>query len=482
MNNYYEADYQPTGLIDYDDNPLIEALPPILDDDNATLALIKKPPLPSKAELELPAKLRLHAVNRLRDVVLPLVVHLEIEEEFSQLIRRGYTNRNPFARNTVAMRHAVNLADVSKTGFCSSANNMTVIGLSGMGKTTALKAVCSLYPQVIQHNKYKEHLFIQTQVVWLKLECPHDGSMRGFCAAFFEALDNALGVEEYGQLALSRASIDILLQHIGRLCRTYYVGAIVIDELQHLIANSGGKEKLLNFFVTLTNSAGVPLVYVGTNAMLELFTSVVRNARRASSMALVSLDRFNKDDANWLTLAHSLWTYSWMRTPTPLSDELLDKLYEHSQGNVDFLVKLLTLTQKLAISEELETIEPALIERVYTQHMRLLHRPIMALKNGEPKELLAFDDLMPAKDMIAEMMNIDFSRKIRRANLSHLLNESQNKRPFTTPSSAQAKEKNHLSAVQNDEVSIAKDLAKSSDLRADLAALGWTKSQLHPPE
>lgn len=471
MKTQSKAIYRPTGLSDYDNNPLIEALPAILSDDGAALALQRKPAFPTAEERELPAKLKLHAVNRLRDVVLPLMVHLEIEEEFSQLIRRGYTNRNPFARNTVAMRHAESLADISQTDFSSSANNMTVIGLSGMGKTTALNAVCSLYPQVIIHTQYKDHIFLQTQVVWLKLECPHDGSMRGFCAAFFDALDAALGVEEYGKLVRTRASIEILLQHIGRLCRTFYIGAIVIDELQHLLTRPKDKEKLLNFFVTLSNSAGVPLVYVGTNAMLDLFTSVVRNARRAASMALITLDRFSPEDENWHILVEILWMYSWLPTPTTLDDELMEKLYDFSQGNVDFLVKLLILSQKLAVTENLGQIDCALLERVYNQHMRLLHRPIMALRSNDPAQLLQFDDLMPTKDMIAEMMNIDLTRKIRRSNLELLLAKPETAHVESKPK----KKQKHLKPISKSQKNVAKELVESSDLRKDLANLGWTK-------
>ena len=43
------------------------------------------------------------------------------------------------------------------------------------------------------------------------------------------------------------------------------IGLLVIDEIQHLSVNkSGGAEKMLNFFVTLVNTVGLPVVMVGT--------------------------------------------------------------------------------------------------------------------------------------------------------------------------------------------------------------------------
>lgn len=48
-----EAAYAKTGLQDYDGNPLIEALPPILSDEEVAHALWRKPPYPSTDELNL---------------------------------------------------------------------------------------------------------------------------------------------------------------------------------------------------------------------------------------------------------------------------------------------------------------------------------------------------------------------------------------------------------------------------------------------
>lgn len=137
-----------------------------------------------RGERALDPKLRGHGINRLKDVVIPFEIHLRLEDVFSQLVRYGYTGRNPLLASSV--RHRLpSSRETNGHGFMSTAETMTLIGLSGMGKTTALNSIAKLYPQVISHRKYKKKIFIETQVVWLKMECPHDGSLRGFCAAFF---------------------------------------------------------------------------------------------------------------------------------------------------------------------------------------------------------------------------------------------------------------------------------------------------------
>ncbi|KPZ15862.1 Tn7 transposition protein C [Pseudomonas amygdali pv. ulmi] len=417
--SFATATYVKTGMPQYDGNPLIECLPAILTDIDVVRSIGNLPPKPTPAELEFSAKLRGHGVNRLKDVVIPLDIHLELEDCFSQLIRYGYTARNPFCLETVRYR-LPSSGSVGRGGFKSSANIMTLIGLSGMGKTTALDAITKLYPQVVSHSKYGRQVFIQTQVVWLKIECPHDGSLRGFCAAFFASLDNALGIEKYSSLSVSRSSVSVLLQHISQLCKAYFVGALIIDEMQHLNSSRGGtdREKLLNFFVTLSNDAGVPLVYVGTNAMLPLFSGVLRNARRAVGMGEITFDRFSEDDPFWGHLVTRLWEYDWTGSATPLNDNLLSKIYDLSQGNTDFLVKLLMLAQRYVLSEELEFISSDVLQRVYDTQMRMLHKPIEALRSGDPFQIADFEDMMPTKDQVAQMMNHDLARRAKRADFA----------------------------------------------------------------
>ncbi|MFZ7068793.1 ATP-binding protein [Pseudomonas aeruginosa] len=419
---FAKADYFETGMPQYDGNPLIECLPPILTDLEVVRGIGNFPPKPDAAELMLSPKIRGHGINRLRDVVVPLEVHLQLEDCFSQLVRYGYTARNPLLAD--AVRHRQPSSRGAKLcGFKSSANVMTLIGLSGMGKTTALDSIVKLYPQVIEHKKYKGRVFIETQVVWLKIDCPHDGSLRGFCAAFFTALDNALGINKYADIVNRRFSVSVMLKNISQLCKAYFVGALIVDELQHLKSSRGGydRETLLNFFVTLSNDAGVPLVYVGTNAMLPLFSGVLRNARRAAGMGEIAFDRFNEDDPFWEHLVTRLWEYDWTGRATPLTDALLRKIFDLSQGNTDFLVKLLMLAQRHVIYEELEAITPQILQQVYDRQMKMLHKPIEALRSGDPLQIADFEDMMPTKDQVAQMMNHDLARRAKRADLALVL-------------------------------------------------------------
>ncbi len=74
-----------------------------------------------------------------------------------------------------------------------------------------------------------------------------------------------------------------MMPRMAQLAMNHSLGLLVIDEIQHLsLAKSGGSEKMLNFFVNLVNTIGVPVVLIGTMKALSVLQSEFRQARRGS--------------------------------------------------------------------------------------------------------------------------------------------------------------------------------------------------------
>src|SRR5204862_2347512 len=124
----------------------------------------------------------------------------------------------------------------------------------------------NLYPQVIFHHSHHGNAFSFVQLVWLKLECPSDGSTKSLCLNFFQALDDLFDtnhLQNYGRHG--KATTEQMILDMARLASLHAIGVLVIDEIQHLSnAKSGGSEKMLSFFVELVNKIGVPVILVGT--------------------------------------------------------------------------------------------------------------------------------------------------------------------------------------------------------------------------
>jgi len=400
------AKYHESPVLEFQGNPLIEALPPILSESDAASLISHFPPLACE-ERQHDKSVRLHCIDRLRSVVQPLPIHLELESAFSSLLRSGYVGRNPMSTATVRHLHSLS-APGGSDGFRSTATTFSLVGLSGIGKSTALESILRLYPQTIVHQRYEGRSFVQTQITWLKLDCPFDGSLSGLCRAFFRAVDQAIGQDRYANSYRARNGLPDLIQRMEQVASTYFVGALLIDEIQHLrSARTGGKDNMLNFFVNLINSIGIPVVFIGTNSMISLFSDVLRNARRGCGLGVTEFQRFEKEDPVWRMLVESLWEYQWCREISPLSDELFDVLYDLTQGVTDFLVKLLILGQRFAIQSGEDRLTPSTFRRVSDKKMQILKPALSALRSRDPRQLSRFEDLLPIDDQLQSMMTLN---------------------------------------------------------------------------
>jgi hypothetical protein len=90
------ANYKEQLIVDYQENPLIEALPPIFNEENFIEAVTEYPNF-SESERELDASLRFHLISRLARYFQPLGEHIDLERKISRIIRQGYLMRNPLS-------------------------------------------------------------------------------------------------------------------------------------------------------------------------------------------------------------------------------------------------------------------------------------------------------------------------------------------------------------------------------------------------
>lgn len=394
-----EAEYKEQIIEEYNDNPFIQALPSILSSEEVVDKLVIYPKH-NKEERMLENQYRIHLTQRLFQCFQPLMIHLDLESRISRVIRQGYLARNPFRTEYSAAFHqedggvkTLGFEISSNSVFRTTASGFSIVGVSGMGKTTAINRILSMYPQIIVHSQYKETNFSMYQLVWLKLDCPFDGSLKGLCIQFFNKVDSLLGTDYYRKFGIGRKTVDNMLSIMQRIVQNTGLGLLVIDEIQHLNqAKSGGDEKMLNFFVTLVNMIGVPLVLIGTMKALSIFQSEFRQARRGSGQGDMIWERLKKDKG-WNLLVNALWDYQWTRKEIPLTEEFIDVLYEESQGIVDIAVKLYAMAQVRGIMSGKEEITVNLIKQVGKENLRLVRPMIEALKSNDIKQIAKYEDI-----------------------------------------------------------------------------------------
>ncbi len=202
--NYYvlrgniinEPEYNKPEVPEYSNNPLIEALPVIMDFDELMDYLGSYPEI-SEEDIHKRNPIRFQLIGRIRDFYQPMPVAGDINNQLSELICRGYLARNPITREYFQKLRSINQSkdQANEIGYdslqqiCSrlrsTASTFSIIGISGIGKTTLVEKILTTYPQLIYHTEYQGIPLTRAQLVWLKIDCPHDGSLKTLCRSFF---------------------------------------------------------------------------------------------------------------------------------------------------------------------------------------------------------------------------------------------------------------------------------------------------------
>ena len=388
------ADYRDHKLPEYNRNPMIQALPPILSNDQFIDAVTQLPDF-SPHEMELEAKYRFHCIERLSRYFDPQHESLYLYEAICTLIMQGYLGRNllepEYAGRSQQIYSAINAKAGKKleehVNVPTSASSLTLIGPSGIGKTTNLINILRLFPQVINHSDYSVY-----QLVWIKVDCPHAGSLKGLCIDIFLAVDKALGTNYAKKFGNTRNSEDYMLAQVSQIAHTQHLGVLVIDEMQNLVNVKRGRDALLNFLVKLDNIIGIPVIRIGTSEAFPIFQGNFRNARRATGNGLILWDRMKKnhqakDSEDWSYFIDGIWEYQWTKTITPLTQEIRDVLYDECQGIIDIAIKLYKMVQwrAIALGGE-EVITAKLIRQVAKEGLPLVKPMLSYIRDGDKKE------------------------------------------------------------------------------------------------
>ncbi|WP_414587907.1 ATP-binding protein [Scytonema sp. PCC 10023] len=391
------AKYIDHKLPEYNDNPLIQALPLILSAEEFVDEVIRRPDFATE-QTELKAHYRFHCIERLSRYFDPQPKTVELQKVICVLIMQGYLARNilkpEYARRSRQIYEAIDDGGGKKledyVNIPTSASGLTLIGPSGIGKTTNLLKILSLYPQVILHPDHSVY-----QIVWLKVDCPHSGSLKGLCMDIFIAIDKLLGTNKSAKIKGRNNSEDYMLAQLAQVVHTHHLGVLVIDEMQNLVNAKRNRDDLLNFLVKMDNTIGVPVIRVATNEGLPILQGNFRNARRGTGEGSVIWDRMVNDD-EWYFFMEGMWEYQWTKTPVVFSTEINEAFYYESQGIIDIAVKLYKMVQWRAISvggDEKITVD--LIHQAAKDGLYLVKPMLDAIRSGDKEWMIKYKDIAP---------------------------------------------------------------------------------------
>lgn len=204
-----------------------------------------------------------------------------------------------------------------------------------------------------------------------------------------------MGTDYFPRYTKFRYTVDVLMVLMTQLVKLYQIGILVIDEIQHLsLAKGGGSEKMLDFFVTLVNIIGIPIVIIGTTKAMSILQSEFRQARCGSGQGDLLWDRMH-NDLSWEIFVASMWKHQWTRDKIPLTEEMKNILYEESQRIIDIAVKLYAMIQVKAITIGNDRFVPRDFHMAAAEKLGLVKPMLDVLRAGDKKKIYQYGDISP---------------------------------------------------------------------------------------
>lgn len=407
---YERATYRSQELEEYSNNPFIEALPNIFTEEDVVDRFTSIPPTSAEDKFKA-ANIRYHIIKRAKNFVQPLPIHITLERRLSALIRRGYLARNPIDKSFLERLKVLNeirdeasddrVINERMTHVRTTADSIAVIGISGIGKTTAIERLLLMYPQIIKHEEYQGQHFSRTQIVWLKIDCPYDGSLSTLCKSFFKTIDDLLGTRYLEKFGYTNRVTSSMMLHMTTLASMYGIGVLVIDEIQHLLNSKNEMEDMLNFFVTLSNTVGIPTVLIGTSKAQQVFSGNFRQARRAASEGALIWDRMLVDSEEWIFFLETLWEFQCLKEETELTEEIRAVFYDECQGITAVAVNLYILAQERALAQGKEKLTIGIIKETAKEDLYMIQPMIKSLRNNNIADIMKYEDISIKLDDIA---------------------------------------------------------------------------------
>lgn len=350
---------------------------------------------------------RLLALNNIFDVYYPSVMATEIYSKLYLAYIRARQKKNTLT----AIRQGYENRKVAKgqfyKGIIGGCDSFTIIGASGIGKSTAISRAISLISKSIPEENNTQ------SIPFLAVQTPGDSSLKGLLMEILRTVDVMLNTKYYQDAIRSRATVDMLIGLVSQVCLNHLC-VLIIDEAQNLVSAKNG-QTLVNTLVQLINNSGISLCFVGTPECSTFFESAFQLARRSVGLRYSALAY----DDYFCALCKVLYSYQYTARASAITEDIISWLYLHSGGITAIVVGLIHAAQEIAILDGVETLSLEMFRQAYTRRMAMLYE--YTSEQGTPVKTfvqhLDTRDLTQADAAYSESLSItDIVAKAKRKN------------------------------------------------------------------
>ncbi|RTE66113.1 ATP-binding protein [Amphritea opalescens] len=409
-----KATYSPHPNATYRGNPFIESLGAPLTQSQ----FLKLGNVPFDNELDLSQVPCEHHSYYVRTAIDNLSNTYVIQDEayrvydtVRRMMESGYAKRNPLSRDIRQLLMAVEKDKTLGSGssyiealdLVDTKNCFFIAGLSGRGKTTMIKHILKLIDQHIEHSHYvtpsnEEVQLHQTQITYLYVEVHERRGQKAVLMNLLEAIDAATG-ENY-QYTLRNHNVNSLIRAVRKAVIIHGVGMIFMDEAQNLSTTAksntiGNNERTsMKFIEEIFNRISVPLCFIGTFSMLDIFSKEMTISRRVTTSGSLLMVSCDEKGSFWKRFIKRLCQTSLLKNQQTDEDTLRRHIHYISGGIPAIATSMVkaTMSYLTLLDDKNQDLSIKALNKISDEQFKILKSSISALRE---QKYYKFEDTAP---------------------------------------------------------------------------------------
>lgn len=383
-----------------------DKLNPLLIGDELKKVLTCLPNYNSQIRTTLSSE-RLLALNDFFSIYVPSQMTCEIYHKLYMALIRAMDKKGTL--------DAIRQSNLNRTqnnqGIWGGSDSFTIAGVSGIGKSTAISKAISIITNedffTCDNTKIIPFLIVQT---------PSDSSIKGLLMEVLRKVDSILNTNYHKDAIRSRATLDMLIGTVSQVSLNH-IGVLILDEAQNLVEHKNGKN-LVNALVQLINNSGISLCFVGTLECSQFFESAFQLARRSIGLKYPILP-YGEFFENLCRVAFS---FQYTNISTSLTQNIIEWLYEHTNGVPALVVGLIQSAQEIAIVDGYEKLDIHTLNEAYQRRFGMLHTHIN-IDNKQTSCTLTKSNqvsMVPVENLIIDDVFVKAIKEVKTNNLDAL--------------------------------------------------------------